>query len=41
MTYKIISQKLKHLKNSPELLKIVGNTGWLFADRILRMGIGL
>lgn len=41
MTYKIISRKLEHLKNSPELLKIVKNTGWLFADRILRMGVGL
>lgn len=41
MTYKIISRKLEHLKNSPELLKIVKNTGWLFADGILRMGIGL
>ena len=41
MTYKIISQKIKRLKNSPEFLKIFRNTGWLFADRILRMGIGL
>lgn len=41
MAYKIISHRLQHLKNSPELLKILKNTGWLFADRILRMGIGL
>jgi len=41
MIYKIISQKLTLLKNKSELLKIVGNTGWLFADRLLRMGIGL
>jgi PST family polysaccharide transporter len=31
-----VTQKL-----SPNLLKIVGNTAWLFADRILRMAIGL
>ncbi|MGI0480111.1 flippase [Geminocystis sp. CENA526] len=41
MNYKNIVEKLTHLKNNPELLKIVGNTGWLFFDRILRMGIGL
>ncbi|WP_017295970.1 flippase [Geminocystis herdmanii] len=41
MNYKNIVEKLKHLKNNPELLKIVGNTGWLFFDRILRMGMGL
>ena len=28
-------------KLSPELLKIISNIGWLFADRILRMGVGL
>jgi len=28
-------------KLSPELRKIMGNIGWLFADRILRMGVGL
>ncbi|MCL1472406.1 flippase [Argonema antarcticum] len=28
-------------KLSPELRKIIGNIGWLFADRILRMGVGL
>jgi PST family polysaccharide transporter len=26
---------------SPELRKIISNIGWLFADRVLRMGIGL
>ncbi|MGY6530559.1 MAG: flippase [Cyanobacterium sp.] len=41
MNHKIIAQKLKLLKNNPELFKILGNTGWLFADRILRMGLGL
>jgi len=28
-------------KISPELRKIIGNIGWLFGDRILRMGAGL
>jgi PST family polysaccharide transporter len=28
-------------KLSPELLKIIRNIGWLFADRVLRMGVGL
>ena len=28
-------------KLSPELRKIIANIGWLFADRILRMGVGL
>lgn len=28
-------------KFSPELRKIIKNIGWLFADRILRMGVGL
>ena len=28
-------------KLSPELRKIISNIGWLFADRILRMGVGL
>lgn len=28
-------------KLSPELRKIIGNIGWLSADRILRMGVGL
>jgi len=26
---------------SPELLKILSNIGWLFADRVLRLGIGI
>lgn len=29
------------IEDRPNLQKIVGNTGWLFADRILRMGVGL
>lgn len=32
---------LKRLKNRPNLQKALANTGWLFADRILRMGMGL
>jgi PST family polysaccharide transporter len=28
-------------KFSPELRKIISNIGWLFADRVLRMGVGL
>ena len=32
---------LPFLKRSAELRRIVANTGWLFADRILRMGVGL
>ena len=32
---------LSFLKRSAELRKIVANTGWLFADKILRMGVGL
>lgn len=32
---------LPFLKRSAELRKIVANTGWLFADKILRMGVGL
>ncbi len=31
----------KSKKLTPELVKILTNTCWLFADRILRMGIGL
>lgn len=33
--------KRLHLKKSDELYKIIVNTSWLFADRILRMGMGL
>lgn len=29
------------LAGRPQLRQIAGNTGWLFADRIVRMGIGL
>ena len=31
----------KQLKGRDNLIKIIRNTGWLFADRILRMGVGL
>jgi PST family polysaccharide transporter len=41
MPHKLILQKFSILKRSNELKKMVANTGWLFADRILRMGIGL
>lgn len=37
----VLTQKLSYLRNSPDLLKMTINTGWLFGDRILRMGIGL
>lgn len=37
----LIINKLKKFKSSPNLLSIATNTGWLFADRILRMGVGL
>ncbi len=29
------------LENSPGLLKILNNIGWLFLDKVLRMGVGL
>ncbi|MBF0547343.1 MAG: flippase [Candidatus Riflebacteria bacterium] len=31
----------KLLQNRPTLTKILANTGWLFLDKILRMGLGL
>ncbi|MFM6527902.1 MAG: flippase [Dolichospermum sp.] len=34
-------KKLSFLKSSDKLREIIANTGWLFADRILRMGVGL
>ena len=34
-------KKLSFLKSSDKLRGIIANTGWLFADRILRMGLGL
>ncbi|WP_299492761.1 flippase [Acaryochloris sp. IP29b_bin.137] len=34
-------QILTKLKHSDNLRKIIANTGWLFADRILRMGVGI
>jgi polysaccharide transporter, PST family len=36
-----IKKKLSLLKSSDRLRGIIANTGWLFADRILRMGMGL
>jgi len=35
--------KITHLINklSPTLKKIIGNTGWLFFDKVFRMGIGI
>lgn len=31
----------RHIAHRPNLVKVVDNIGWLFIDRILRMGIGL
>ncbi len=36
-----IQKKLSILKSRSGLRAIIANTGWLFADRILRMGVGL
>lgn len=36
-----IKKKLSLLKSSDRLRGIIANIGWLFADRILRMGVGL
>ncbi len=36
-----LKKKLSFLKSSNGLRGIIVNTGWLFADRILRMGVGL
>jgi PST family polysaccharide transporter len=36
-----IKKKLSLLKSSDKLRGIIANTGWLFGDRILRMGVGL
>lgn len=41
MLRKLTFQNLSQLKSHTKLRKVVGNTGWLFADRILRMGAGL
>jgi polysaccharide transporter, PST family len=41
MSKKFDFSKLLHLKKSDELYRIFTNTSWLFADRILRMGLGL
>src|ERR1051325_10626811 len=39
---KVLSTFIRtHLAARPNLRKIVGNTGWLLADRILRLGVGL
>ncbi|MCK0505738.1 flippase [Aromatoleum anaerobium] len=34
----VLRTKIEH---RPNLLKILGNTGWLFFDKVLRMGMGL
>lgn len=31
----------RRIAHRPNLIKIVDNTGWLFFDKILRMGVGL
>jgi PST family polysaccharide transporter len=31
----------RHLEERHNLQRIIGNTGWLFADKIVRMGVGL
>jgi O-antigen/teichoic acid export membrane protein len=31
----------RHIDNRPNLLKIANNIGWLFIDKLLRMGVGL
>lgn len=36
-----INKKISLLKSSEKVRGIIANTGWLFADRILRMGVGL
>ncbi len=41
MLKKLKFQNLSQFKSRTKLRKIASNTGWLFADRILRMGAGL
>ena len=41
MLKKFKVKNLSHFKSHTKLRKIASNTGWLFADRILRMGAGL
>ncbi|NMG06331.1 flippase [Brasilonema sp. UFV-L1] len=41
MLRKFNIQKLSVLKSNSRLRAIIANTGWLFTDRILRMGVGL
>ncbi|MEO1432483.1 MAG: flippase [Cyanobacteria bacterium J06633_8] len=41
MLRKLKIQNLSQLKSHTKLRKVISNTGWLFADRILRMGAGL
>jgi PST family polysaccharide transporter len=41
MFRKLTFQKLSKLKSHTKLRKVVSNTGWLFADRIIRMVGGL
>ena len=31
----------QNVEGRGNLQKLIGNTGWLFADRILRLGVGL
>jgi len=39
---KLLPVFVRHrLEGRPNLQKIIGNTGWLFIDRIVRMGVGL
>ncbi|MBV6624849.1 MAG: flippase [Rivularia sp. (in: Bacteria)] len=41
MLRKLKIQNLSQFKSHTKLRKVISNTGWLFADRILRMGAGL
>lgn len=41
MLRKLKIQNLSQLKSQTKLRQILSNTGWLFGDRILRMGAGL
>ncbi|AFY57855.1 membrane protein involved in the export of O-antigen and teichoic acid [Rivularia sp. PCC 7116] len=41
MLRKLKIKNLSQFKSHTKLRKVVSNTGWLFADRILRMGAGL
>jgi polysaccharide transporter, PST family len=41
MFIKLKNKKLSYFKSNSGLRAIIANTGWLFIDRILRMGVGL